>query len=61
MKFLFGNWIFIAGINLIYYLIILKIPNFLEILNEILNFYGILAISEFPKVVKFRKIDISRF
>ena len=39
-----GNPILLIKINLIYYVIILKIFNFPEILDEIPNFYGILTI-----------------
>jgi hypothetical protein len=39
-----GNPIFLIEINLIHYVIILKILNLPEILDEMPNFYGILTI-----------------
>ena len=44
MGILVGNPILVAGIDLIYYVIILKILKFPEILDETPNFYGNLAI-----------------
>jgi hypothetical protein len=39
-----GNPILVAGIDLIYYVIMLKIPKFPEISDETPNFHGNLAI-----------------